>query len=195
MTVQKVQPPQPIPYPDNPILRKLYRIPILLYRLGLGPLIGKYILILSTFGRKTGKVRRTPVEYFSHQGKIFVISGFGNKPDWYKNLQAHPQAGLSIKDKRLYVNTRKPQTEAEWDGVIAYLKASPVTHLSDQNLIYKLDDPKTREGIKKWPILTFDPTEEPCPPPLKADLVWAWPVILLGASFLLLIKWLSHRKN
>jgi len=45
-----IHPPQPIPYPHNNIIKQLYRFPILLYRLGLGKLIGQYILIISTYG-------------------------------------------------------------------------------------------------------------------------------------------------
>lgn len=194
MRTSKIKPPQPIPYPDNPLVKRIYRMPILLYRLGLGFLIGKYILILTTYGRKTGKLRRTPVEYYQHKGRIFVMSGFGTRPDWYKNLQANPQAGLTIKDQRLCARARTPETEAEWDGLIAYLKASPVTQLSAPGIMEKLDNPGVRDEIKKWPMLTFDPLDGLCPAPLEADLVWAWPLILLAAASLMLIKWLHDRK-
>ncbi len=80
----KVEPPHPIPYPSNAIIRKLYRTPILLYRLGLGKLFGKYIMIISTFGRKSGKVRRTPIEYFRQGDFIYAISGFERDPDCTK---------------------------------------------------------------------------------------------------------------
>jgi len=193
--MKNIQPPQPIPYPDHPILKFLYRLPILLYRLGLGPLIGKYILILSTYGRKTGKVHHTPVEYYQHKDKIYVMSGFAEKPDWYRNLQENPQAGLNIKYQKLRVRARIPETEAEWEGVIAFLKSSPVAELSEPGLDHHLDDPEIQDAIKNWPIFIFDASESICPPPLDADLVWAWPLIFLAAAAILLLSWLKHRKQ
>lgn len=195
MKYSNIQAPQPIPYPDHPILKGLYRLPILAYRMGLGRLIGKYILILSTTGRKSGKTHRTPVEYFRDRDRIFVMSGFGSQPDWYKNLQANPQATLTVKESNICVQARNPETEAEWDGVISFLKNSPVSQLSEPWLVDHLEDFEIREAIKRWPILTFDPTANPCPSPLDADLVWAWPPLLLSTALLILAAWLIHRKN
>ena len=79
----KFNPPQPIPYPHSKVTRTIYRIPLWIYRLGISRLLGKYIVILSTFGRKTGKIHRTPVEYLSQNSQLFVMSGFGTHPDWF----------------------------------------------------------------------------------------------------------------
>jgi deazaflavin-dependent oxidoreductase (nitroreductase family) len=193
--MEKTKPPQPIPYPTHPILKSLYRLPILLYRLGLGPLIGKYILVVSTYGRKTGKVHRTPVEYYQHQNQIFVMSGFMDRPDWFQNLQENPRVGLNIKDQRICARARRPETPEEWEGVIAFLQSSPVAQLSEPVLVDQLDDAAIREIIQDWPILTFDHTNEPCPKPLKADLVWAWPLILLVGAGAILLLWLAYQNH
>jgi hypothetical protein len=39
--------------------------------------------------------------------------------------------------------------------------------------------------------IRFDPTDEPTPPPLEADLVWLWPVAL----GILLVFWLLTRRD
>ena len=187
-----VQPPQPIPYPDNEIIKKLYRFPILLYRLGLGKLISPYILILSTTGRRSGKTHRTPVEYFKLDNRIYIISGFNTKPDWYRNMLADPHVTINLGTQVLPRIARKPETDEEWAGVVAYLKASPISLLSDPALVNNLDDPQVKEAIKTWPVLTFDTTEETCPPPLESDLLWTWPLILLGAAFIILFGWLNR---
>ncbi len=31
---------------------------------------------------------------------------------------------------------------------------------------------------ERFTLITFEPTSEPTPPPLKADLVWAWAILL-----------------
>ncbi|MFN2304192.1 MAG: nitroreductase family deazaflavin-dependent oxidoreductase [Anaerolineales bacterium] len=193
--VEDITPPQPIPYPRSEFIKRLYRIPILLYRLGLSSMIGKYILILSTFGRNSGKTRRTPVEYFRWQDRIFVMSGFGENPDWYKNLLANPHVTIHSNQGYLCAIARKPETEKEWEGVVAYLKSSPITKLTIPDLIGRLDKPEVRQAIKSWPVFTFDPTEETCPPHLEIDLLWCWPLILLGLALKIFTGWLCHHKN
>jgi deazaflavin-dependent oxidoreductase (nitroreductase family) len=191
----KIHPPHPIPYPDKPFIRKLYRTPILLYRLGLGKVIGKYILIISTVGRKSGKVRRTPIEYYQKGDLIYAISGFEKKTDWYRNILAHPYATLQNNQGIHRVFARRPETEAEWQGALEYLTKSPVSILSIPEVINNLDDPEVREQVRKWPVILFEPTDEPCPEPLEIDLLWAWPLILLFLALRITVRWLRSRKK
>jgi deazaflavin-dependent oxidoreductase (nitroreductase family) len=51
---------------------------------------GRVILILTTKGGKTGKKRRTPLEYHRVDGVIHLLSCRGKKADWLRNIQAHP---------------------------------------------------------------------------------------------------------
>ncbi|QRN83127.1 nitroreductase family deazaflavin-dependent oxidoreductase [Chloroflexota bacterium] len=191
----KVEPPHPIPYPSNAIIRKLYRTPILLYRLGLGKLFGKYIMIISTFGRKSGKVRRTPIEYFRQGDFIYAISGFERDPDWYQNLKAHPYVTLQTAQGAHAMFARRPETAEEWQGAMDYLKESPVPALVIPEIVEQLDDPKIQAQIREWPVVIFEPTEEPCPEPLAVDLYWAWPLILLALAFEITFWWLLSRKK
>ena len=191
----KVEPPHPIPYPDNPIIRTLYRTPILLYRLGLGKLFGKYIMIISTIGRKSGKVHRTPIEYFRNGEVIYAISGFERDPDWYQNLKADPHVTLQTSQGIHPMFARRPKTAEEWQGALDYLEKSPVPTLTIPEVVKQLDDPEIQAQIHEWPVVLFEPTEEPCPEPLKADLYWAWPLILLALAFQITFWWLLSRRK
>jgi deazaflavin-dependent oxidoreductase (nitroreductase family) len=190
-----IHPPHPIPYPDKPFIRKLYRTPILLYRLGLGKVIGKYIMIISTIGRKSGKVRRTPIEFYQRDDLIYAISGFEKDPDWYRNLLAHPYVTLQNNQGTHRVFARRPESESEWQGALEYLTESPVSNLSIPEVINNMDDPEVQEQIRKWPVVLFEPTDEPCPEPLEIDLLWAWPLILLFLAFNILTRWLRFRQK
>ena len=57
-------------------LNKFFVVPI--FRLGLGPWFGNpfsgYIMVLKAIGRKTGKIRFTPVNYTIYQGNVYCIS-------------------------------------------------------------------------------------------------------------------------
>ena len=65
-----------------------------LYRIYLLPLFGfgRIFLVLTTKGRKTGKKRRTPLEYHRIDGIITVFSGRGEESGWMKNLRLNPDA-------------------------------------------------------------------------------------------------------
>jgi deazaflavin-dependent oxidoreductase (nitroreductase family) len=191
----KIEPPHPIPYPNSPILRKLYRAPILLYRLGLGKLFSKYVMILSTIGRKSGKVRRTPIEYYRSGDIIFAISGFEKTPQWYQNLKAHPYVTLQTNQGTHAMLARRPKSAEEWQAVLDYVKASPITNMVIPDVVDNLEDPEVQAQIQEWPVVLFEPTAEPCPEPLPVDLFWAWPLILFALAFEITFWWLISRKK
>jgi deazaflavin-dependent oxidoreductase (nitroreductase family) len=68
---------------------RLIRIgPRLAYALGLGPVIGRFVLLLTTTGRKTGKRRVTPLLYEKVDGTYLVASARGLSADWIRNISA-----------------------------------------------------------------------------------------------------------
>ncbi|MFF0400096.1 nitroreductase family deazaflavin-dependent oxidoreductase [Streptomyces sp. NPDC005248] len=74
--------------------RRAARLPIPLFRMGLGPVFGKQLLLLHHTGRTTGLDRRVVLEVVAHDpaaGSWTVASGFGPRSDWYRNLRAEPQ--------------------------------------------------------------------------------------------------------
>ena len=74
-------------------LNRYFMVPMV--RLGFGPFFGNpvsgYIMILKTKGRKTGKMRFSPVNYAIHNGSVYCLAGWGKTSDWYRNLVANPQ--------------------------------------------------------------------------------------------------------
>ncbi len=85
----------------GPLMRLFFKTPILFYRVGLGGLVGKRILLLGTTGRRTGKHRLTPLEYSYDEGEnvYFLMSGWGGRSDWYRNALAHPEVQLQVGKK------------------------------------------------------------------------------------------------
>jgi deazaflavin-dependent oxidoreductase (nitroreductase family) len=76
-------------YPSGVVMKYVYKIPILLYRLGLGRLIGCQFMIMTTTGRKSGLPRHTAIEYHQRKGRKYVLVGWA-RSDWYQNLLASP---------------------------------------------------------------------------------------------------------
>lgn len=73
------------------VRRALFRLPIAFYRLGLGWLLGRRFLLLTHTGRRSGLRRHTVLEVVDSEGSApIVVSGFGPKSDWFRNLGVDP---------------------------------------------------------------------------------------------------------
>jgi len=62
-----------------------------------GTLNGKPVIILTSMGAKTGKVRKTPLMRVEHDGEYAVVASRGGAPKhpvWYYNLTADPHVEL-----------------------------------------------------------------------------------------------------
>ena len=82
----------------GPFFKWLFKMPILQYKLGMGWVIGKYVLLLTTTGRKSGKPRDTPLEYLydKENDKYRVAAAWGGKTDWYRNLRKDPHVVVQV---------------------------------------------------------------------------------------------------
>lgn len=79
------------------------RAPIWIYRARAGALLSSRLLMLEHIGRKSGARRYVVLEVVDHPAPdIFVVlSGFGPKAEWFRNIQANPRA-------RVYVGSHAP---------------------------------------------------------------------------------------
>ncbi|MFC4374417.1 nitroreductase family deazaflavin-dependent oxidoreductase [Nocardia halotolerans] len=58
---------------------------------------GKPVVLLTTKGAKTGKLRKTPLMRVEHDGEYAVVASLGgapNNPVWYYNIKAEPHVEL-----------------------------------------------------------------------------------------------------
>ncbi len=70
---------------------------------------GTTILLLSTTGRSSGEERTTPLIHRTDADAWVVVASKGgapDHPDWYKNLEASPDALIQVKDERIPVRAR-----------------------------------------------------------------------------------------
>lgn len=85
----------------KPVLRLIQFPPQILYRFGLGFLIGHRILLLITTGRKSGLPRVTPLQYDEIDDVFYIGSMRGLESDWFRNIVANPKVKLRIGRHRL----------------------------------------------------------------------------------------------
>ncbi len=83
--------------------RWLMRMPIWLYRARLGAIFGSRMLMVEHIGRTSGARRYVTLETFGHpdEATYLIVSGFGTKAQWFRNLMANPNA-------RVWVGSRRP---------------------------------------------------------------------------------------
>ena len=58
---------------------------------------GKPVVLLTTIGAKTGKIRKTPLMRVEHNGEYAVVASLGGAPKhpvWYYNIKKHPHVEL-----------------------------------------------------------------------------------------------------
>lgn len=73
-------------------LQSSNRFVVFFYKIRLLPLLGmgKQIMLLSTKGRTSQKMRDFPIGYYLIDGTMHVFSGWGKGANWYKNIIAYP---------------------------------------------------------------------------------------------------------
>ncbi len=98
-----------------------------------GTLMGARCVILWTRGRKSGKVRKSPLIRVEHDGRYAVVASMGGAPrhpEWYLNLVADPeitlQDGAELIDLRARTATQDekldwwPRVTAVWPDYDKY---------------------------------------------------------------------------
>lgn len=161
-------------YPKDGFGKWFYKVPMYLYRMGLGPLLNRYVCILTTTGRKSGIPRHTPLEYFKIEGRKYVIRQWPQS-DWAKNLTANSLVTLQTADGVESFRARETTPEeraAFWPHFATdpHLKAiiPVIGGLPDREKFVAAWEPFT--------LFIFDPTTEPTPEPMKTDLTWVWAI-------------------
>ena len=153
-------------YPSG-LLRALMRFPILLYRLHLGWLLGKRFLLLEHRGRKTGMIRKAVIEvvdYDIQKGSYVVAAAWGNKSDWYKNIQAEPNAHIGVGTKRFAVVAKMLSAEDAAQHLNAYATKHPFDFRQLSSLLIGSKSHDTVAIVKSFieaiPFVEFVPVGE-----------------------------------
>jgi len=74
---------------------------------------GRPVIVLTSVGAKTGKLRKTALMRVEHEGVYAVVASLGGAPKnpvWYHNLKAHPH--VELQDRA----TKRDYTACEVSG-------------------------------------------------------------------------------
>lgn len=106
----------------------LFKLPVFLYRLNLGWLLGMRFMQLTHIGRRSGKVRRTilAVLRFDEESKeIYAVSAWKGS-DWYYNIQTSPALLVESGFVRYAPQQRTLSPEEITSTFLEYRKHHPI---------------------------------------------------------------------
>ncbi|HJQ75719.1 MAG TPA: nitroreductase family deazaflavin-dependent oxidoreductase [Acidimicrobiia bacterium] len=111
------------------LLRLLFRAPVWLYRARLGFLLGSRFLMIEHRGRSSGRLYRTVVEVVGRPGSAgeewLVVSGFGPRTDWYRNLREGGLVAIWLGSRRCHATARFVEPEEAAGIMLAYETEHP----------------------------------------------------------------------
>ena len=181
----------------------LNRYMVLHWRLGMGPIGNRpeltgCIMVLTHRGRKSGKQRRTPVNYALIAGDYYCVAGFGAGADWYRNLLANPQvevwapegwyAGVAEDVTDWPAERRTPILRQVLynSGFAGRAAGIDAIHMSDAALLAATAD---------YRLVCIRDTEPRTGPGGPGDLVWMWPVAATKLAVVIVWLFLRQRRN
>lgn len=169
------------------------RFMVLLFRLGLGNWGNRpetsQVMVLVHRGRKSGLLRRTPVNYAVVDDQIYCTAAFGSRADWYRNVLANPSVQVWLPDgwyagEAEEVPPDDPQRLALMRQVlIASGFAAPLFAGVNPKTI---SDEKLAEISASYRLIRIYPSEACTGPGGPGDLAWVWPVTTFVLGLLLL---------
>jgi deazaflavin-dependent oxidoreductase (nitroreductase family) len=136
------------------------RLPIWLYRLHLGWLLGGRFMLLTHRGRTSGLARRAVVEVIGHEdGAYFVASGWGTRSDWFRNIQATPSVTITVGRRTRGATAEVLPLDAAGERLHAYARQHPRAFRELTSIMTGDRVPATAEACRKMadsvPVVAF----------------------------------------
>lgn len=164
----------------------LNRFMVLMYRLGLAPLLsalppitGRFMVIVNT-GRKTGLRRQTPVNFAVVDGELYCTAGFGAVSHWYKNVIANPEIEVWLPTQRYAARAYDiSDSPGRLPLLREVLKGSGFASFAAGINPYTITDLDLSKIAAEYRLLHIQRIEARQGP---GDLAWIWPLTLLGLA-------------
>jgi deazaflavin-dependent oxidoreductase (nitroreductase family) len=162
----------------------LARLPMLGFRLGLGRLVGRRFMILTTTGRTSGRPRHTMTAWHRGERARYVLALYGAGSQWYRNVLSNPIVTAQTATGAHSYRAARAQSDDDLLDAVAALRRSSLLwrfHLATNGLADRADE--LLAAGDRFVVVRLEPAREPGPPTMPADLVWMWP---LGAVLLVI---------
>lgn len=145
--------------------RVAFRAPILLYRLGLGGVLGHQFLLLTHAGRRTGRVHETVLKVLRYDPatrESVVASAWGPEADWYRNIQRRPALAVRSAGAWYVPETRSVPPDEAFEIFSDWTRRQHwfVELMLDQiGLTWDVPESEQRTIVARFPFIGFRPAD------------------------------------
>lgn len=152
-------------HPPRGLTRLLARLPIWLFRLRLGWLLGHRFLLLTHTGRKSGLPRQAFLEVLYHDqasDTYCVFAGWGKQSDWVRNVEKTPYVVIDVGRRRFPACAVRLSPEEAERAILDYTRRYPIAiRVLPRLMGYRVDG--TEEDFRSLArlglVVAFQPTE------------------------------------
>ena len=151
----------------NSTLRRLFRAPAYLYRWRCGWLFGHRFLLLIQVGRRTGLYRDTVLEILEYRPEgpeVVVMSAFGPKADWLRNIEAGPCPEVVVGMRRFTADFRVLGPEETVQVIAGYERRNRIVAPIIRSVLSRLlgwryhgSDNERQRLVGQLPFIAFRP--------------------------------------
>lgn len=181
---------------NEDMLRKLFKyfnlFMVFMWKLGLEKLLnvwpkglGQYIVI-THYGRKSGKKYFTPVNYCKIDGEIYCSAGFGVQSDWYRNIVHNPSIEIWTKDGWWIAEAEEISDHPERISIMrnVLIGSGFAAYLFGLNPS-KMDDEVLDEMTRDYCLLKLKRVSPQTGNDGPGEFSWIWPVLTFVFFFML----------
>ena len=155
------------PNPPRGIKAIPWRLPIWIYRLGFGWLLGEKALLLTHIGRKSGQPRQAVLEIiqaYPSENRYIVVSGFGSGSHWYQNIKIEPRVIIQVGTEKINAIADQLEKKLAGDAMVAYAEKYPGNLKTLSRVLgYEIDHSPAgyRTFGEQIPVIQFSPDIDP----------------------------------
>lgn len=168
------------------VFRVLNFFQVLMWRLGLGRWLSMFpsttgtYLVLTHYGRKSGRKYRTPVNFAQFEGDLYITAGFGSVSDWYQNIIANPQVEVWLPDGWYVATANDVKVDHETLPILRKILinsgfAAPMMGIHPN----RLSDDELLELCKEYRLVRIQRSAPRTGNDGPGDLVWLWPLLVI----------------
>lgn len=145
-----------------------FKVPVFLHKIGLGGwerLIGAQWMLLTTKGRKSGKLYQSMVDIMDYDATTdtyYIEAAYGARSDWYKNILANPEFTAQAGRRKFKASAGALTTEGAGDMLVKFYRAKPGytrSVMAMAGMSFK-DEAELRELGKNLTLLAITPVKE-----------------------------------
>jgi deazaflavin-dependent oxidoreductase (nitroreductase family) len=147
-------------------------------------------MVLTHTGRKSGRLRRTPVNFADSGGDIYCVAGFGAVADWYRNLSADPHVQVWLPDGSWWAGEAQDVTELPDEQRLPLLRQVLINsgfaaYAAGLNP-HSMSDAALTAATADYKLVRIHRSEARTGPGGPSDLAWPWPAVAAVLALLLL---------